>query len=52
MAVMGSQGHDVVPDTALTRLIPAWTHFNMGNEDWSLGSGKPSDSYMFLTAAR
>ncbi len=33
--------------------MPAWTLFNIGRDDWSLGSGKPSKfCIIFLTAAK
>ena len=41
-----------VPHSTLTRRMPACTLFNSGIDDWSLGSGGPSEICMLRIAAR
>ena len=51
-AVIVSLILDGVPCLALTLAIPACTLFSTGRDDWSRGSGRPSESCMFRTPAR
>ncbi len=49
---MGSLIREEEPLSMAARLIPAWTCLSIGNDDWSLGSGRPSEICIFLTAER
>ncbi len=50
--VMGNLIREEEPLSMAARLIPAWTRVSIGNDDWSLGSGRPSEICIFLTAER
>lgn len=50
--VMGSLIWVEGPFSILALLIPAWTLLRIGSDDCSLGSGRPREICIFLTAAR
>ena len=50
--VIGSLMQDVAPLSILILLIPVWTHLRSGIDDPSHGSGRPRESWVFLTAAK
>ena len=50
--VIGRRMRVGVPLRALVRLIPAWTLLRIGSEDWSLGSGRPSEICILRSAER
>ena len=49
--MMGSRVRGVEPEDALARWIPAMTLLSMGIVDWSRGSGRPKEIWVFLTTA-
>ena len=50
--VMGRRIRGGEPLSTLARLMPAWTLLRIGSDDCSLGSGKPREICMFLSAER
>jgi hypothetical protein len=50
--VIGSLTLEGWPRPSRALLMPACTRFNMGRDDCSLGSGRPSESCVFLMADR